>query len=135
VREDGLSKTYVDQVYPAVSDFEITSLLKVKSEEFDFAYKLGICRSHESFYIDHNQEVIDYWSSKNVLASDMETASLFTLANLRGVRAASVLNVVVNDAQDSSAGINSYVNQEEVVMEGERREIKIALEALAEYNS
>jgi len=135
VREDGLSKTYVDQVYPAVSDFEITFLLKVKSEEFDFAYKLGICRSHESFYIDHNQEVIDYWSSKNVLASDMETASLFTLANLRGVRAASVLNVVVNDAQDSSAGINSYVNQEEVVMEGERREIKIALEALAEYNS
>lgn len=130
VREDGLSKTYVKTEYPAVSDFELSNCLKTKAEDLGFDFSLGICRSHESFYIDHNQEVIDYWKQKNVLASDMETAALFTLANLRKLRAASILNVVVNDSQESSAGINSYVEEDEVIMAGESREIKLALEAL-----
>ena len=60
----------------------------------------------------------------------METAALFTVANLRQLRAASILNVVVNESQDSSAGINSYVEKDEVIMEGESREIKLALESL-----
>ena len=130
VREDGLSSTYVKKEYPAVSDFELSSCLKNRAEALGFEFSLGICRSHESFYIDHNQEVIDYWKGKNVLASDMETAALFTLANLRGLRAASILNVVVNESQDSSAGINNYVEQDEIMMEGESREIKLALESL-----
>jgi len=130
VREDGLSKTYVKSEYPAVSDFELSSCIKNKAQTLAFDFSLGICRSHESFYIDHNQELIDYWKGKNVLASDMETAALFTVANLRQLRAASILNVVVNESQDSSAGINSYVEKDEVIMEGESREIKLALESL-----
>ncbi len=130
VREDGLSNTYVKTEYPAVSDFELSSCIKNKAEELGFEFSLGICRSHESFYIDHNREIIDYWKEKNVLASDMETAALFTLANLRQLRAASILNVVVNENQDSSAGINNYVDQDQVIMEGESREIKLALESL-----
>ena len=130
VREDGLSSTYVKTEYPAVSDFELSSCLKTKAEALGYDFRLGICRSHESFYTDHNQEIIDYWKDKNVLASDMETASLFTLANLRQLRAASILNVVVNESQDSSAGINNYVDRDEIIMQGEKREIKLALESL-----
>lgn len=134
VREDGLSKTYVKTEYPAVSDFELSSCIKNKAESLGFNFSLGICRSHESFYIDHNQEVVDYWKQKNVLASDMETAALFTLSNLRQLKAASILNVVVNENQDSSAGINNYVERDEIIMEGESREIKLALESFLYFN-
>ena len=133
LREDGLSNTYVKSEYPAVSDFELSSCIKNKAQTLAYDFSLGICRSHESFYIDHNQEVIDYWKDKNVLASDMETAALFTIANLRQLRAASILNVVVNESQDSSAGINNYVEKDDVIMEGESREIKLALESLLDW--
>ena len=70
----------------------------------------------------------------NVLGSDMETATLFTLASLRGVRAASVLNNVVLYQGDVKEGIGEYVDQESLTARGEEQEILAALEALLIVN-
>ncbi|NLX61092.1 MAG: nucleoside phosphorylase [Tissierellia bacterium] len=130
VREDGTSKMYVGENYPAVADIELTSTIIETCKELGFPYYSGLTRSHDSFYIDHEEELMAYWNKKNVLSSDMETGVIFTLAQLRGVKAASILNTVVEYAVDVKDGIGEYVNEKAMAMEGERREIILALESI-----
>lgn len=130
VREDGASKMYVEEGYPAVADFDITSKLIDSCKEKGYKYYAGIVRSHDSFYIDNEGEIMDYWNKKRVLASDMETSALFTIGNLRGVRVASILNNVVKYRSDIKEGIGDYVDEQKEAEDGENKEILVALEAL-----
>lgn len=129
VRDDGAFKTYIDAMFPAVPDAQLMLYCMEAAKEQDFQYHVGIARSHDSFYTD-DEEVIDaYWSKQGVLGCDMETAALFTIGHLRGVKTASILNNVVAYEQDTSESIGSYVDGENLAMEGERHEILTALEA------
>lgn len=130
VREDGASFMYVDKGYPAVADPELTMTLTSLCREHEYACHTGIVRSHDSFYIDEEAEIMARWNKKGVLGSDMETAALLTVARLRGVQAASILNNVVLYQADVKEGISDYVDEAAVVAEGERRQIFVALEAL-----
>lgn len=130
VRQDGASRMYVEEAFPAVADHELLGLMKKACEDCNYKHHLGITRSHDSFYIDNEQETLKYWSSKGVLGSDMEAATVLTLASLRGVRAAAVLNNVVIFGEDVKDGIGEYVDEAAAAAEGERREIEVALEAL-----
>lgn len=84
VRDDGTSRAYVREGYPAVPDTELLLALTESIRAQGFAHRLGIIRSHESFYIDDIEEINEYWSKKGVLGSDMETAALLTVGRLRG---------------------------------------------------
>jgi uridine phosphorylase len=128
VREDGASAMYVDKQFPAVANLTLASTMTRIAEENDFKCHTGIVRSHDSFYIDDELETMNYWSKKQVLGSDMETASLFVIGALRGVEVGSILNNVVLYEGDLKEGINDYVDEAAVAEEGERREIIVALE-------
>ena len=95
----------------------------------DDIYYLGIARSHDSFYIDNEEEVSSYWGARGVIGSDMETAALFTIGRLRGMKTASILNNVVVWGEDTGDSIGSYVDGESRTAIGEREEILVALEA------
>jgi uridine phosphorylase len=64
----------------------------------------------------------------------METAALFTIGALRGVKCASILNTVVEYEDDLTDNINHYVDGETIVKRGEKNEILTALEAFAIEN-
>ena len=64
----------------------------------------------------------------------METAALFTIGALRGVKCASILNTVVEYKEDLEKNINDYVDGESVVKQGEANEIITALEAFVIEN-
>lgn len=130
VRDDGASKMYVESEYPAVADTLISSHLIENCKELNFPCHYGIVRSHDSFYTDKEDEIKEYWNTMGILGSDMETATLFTLAQLRGVRAASILNTVVEYRSDLKDGIADYATEEKKSVEGEKREIKLALETI-----
>lgn len=134
VREDGTSKMYVSENYPAVSDFKLTSCIIETAEKLKYTYVPGVVRSHDSLYCDLQEEIVKYWSSKGILASDMETATLYTVARLRGARAACILNVVVSKGESIKEGISQYQTFEGPAQEGEKREILLALEALKALN-
>jgi len=129
VREDGASKMYVSENFPAVSDHNLLKVLINTAENLGYKYYSGIIRSHDSFYTDKQQKIINYWADKNVIASDMETATIFTIAKLRGVKAAAVLNTVVTSDGDVRQGISDLVNEKNNAKEGEKREIILALES------
>ena len=86
--------------------------------------------SHESFYHEENDAESAYWSRKGALGADMESAALFTIGRLRGMKTASILNNVVVYGEDTADAIGGYVDGESLTAIGERNEILTALEAL-----
>ena len=130
VRDDGASRAYVDVRYPAVPDTALLSHCIAAAKEQGWAAHTGVVHSHESFYMDTNAEEEAHWSRHGVLGADMETAALFTIGRLRGVRTASILNNVVLYGQDTADAIGDYAGGEDMTAVGERREIAVALEAL-----
>ena len=130
IRDEGTSKAYVDVRFPAVADSRLLRFCEEAAEERGWPWHEGIVHSHESFYIDTNDQESEYWSSKGALGADMETAALLTAGRLRGLRAASILNNVVLWGSDTADAIGGYASGEDMTAVGEKREIAVALEAL-----
>ena len=129
VRDDGASKTYVDAIYPAIPDTRLLMATIQVSEEKKIPFFIGRARSHDSFYTDREDEIDAYWAKNGILGADMETAALFTIGALRGVKTASILNTVVEYEDDLESNIGNYVDGETKVKQGERNEVLVALEA------
>lgn len=129
VRDDGASKAYVDVRYPAVADTELLCACIDSAKALGCRHHIGIAHSHESFYHEENDAESEYWSRKGVLGADMESAALFTVGRLRGVKAASILNNVVVWGEDTADAIGGYADGEDLPAKGERNEILVALEA------
>ncbi|PLR96512.1 nucleoside phosphorylase [Bacillus sp. T33-2] len=130
VRNDGASAAYVDKSYPAIPDADLLFHLIESPKRLNYTYHTGIVRSHDSFYTDDEEEIDRYWSSKGILGSDMETAALFVIGGLRGIKTASILNVVVEKEGNLEGGINDYLDEMNEGKLGEEREIITALEAI-----
>ncbi len=134
VRDEGASASYAYSIYPAIPDTELLIACMEGARELGAKAHVGIARSHDSFYIDEEEEVCAYWQKKGVLGSDMETAALFVVGRLRGVKTASILNTVVEYEGDLEENINSYTDGESAMMRGEQLEILTALEAFVRIN-
>lgn len=130
VRDDGTSKAYVDQIYPAVPDYRLINHCVEVAKENSFNHHVGIILSHESFYYDDDAVDSEKWSKKGVIGSDFETAALYTVGRLRNVHAASILNNVVVWGENTEEAIGSYQGGEDLTALGEKREILTALEAM-----
>lgn len=130
VRDDGASKSYVDSIFPAIPDTELLFDVIEAAKEQNFPYHVGIGRSHDALYSEAKGDLNEFWGSRGVLGSDMETATLFVVGGLRGVKTASILNNVVEVKGDLKDEINNYVDGASAVAEGEKREILTALEAM-----
>lgn len=129
VRDDGTSCAYAPLSFPAVADPQLFALCTQSVRELGIPYHIGLVRSHDSFYTDREEQLCQEWSSRGVLGADMETAALYTIAALRGIRAVSVLNNVVLYGVDAAKGISQYASGDAAMANGEQSEIQTALEA------
>lgn len=127
VRDDGLTKKYAPEIYPAVPSFSLLALAKKYAPRAHF----GIIRSHDGFYMDDNEEVEAFWAKKGVLGCDMESGALAVVGRLRGMETLSILNNVVLCNGDLADSINSLVNSADLVAKGQDESIKLALNILA----
>ena len=110
VRQEGTSKEYVPIEFPAVANFELTQALKQAADELDYKNHIGTVHCKDSFYGQHNpkrmpvsyelQDKWQAWIKAGVLCSEMETASLFTVASVLKLKAAAVLLVVWNQEKE-----------------------------------
>lgn len=134
IRDEGTSKAYVDLRYPAICDYDLLQTCIQVAKEKKWTYHEGLIHSHESFYIDTNEQEENYWSKLGILGSDMETAALFTVGQLRNIKTMSILNNVVLWGKNTADSIGDYVSASTLTMEGEKREIIIALETIYRYH-
>lgn len=135
VRNDGASYAYINKAYPAIPDTELLFHVIGAARSNAARHRVGIVRCHDSFYTDKEQEIDKYWSEKGILASDMETAALFVIGGLRGIKTASILNVVVEQEGNLEGGINDYIDKKNSSKQGEEQEILTALDAIISYDS
>jgi uridine phosphorylase len=139
VRLDCTSNCYVMPEYPATASYEVILALIEAAESLNVReYHVGIIGTTADFYAGQNRTVAKSCSSytqnllptlqkAGVLSFDMETATLYTMASLYGLRAASVLAVYAN----------RFTNEFKPG-EGEEKAIRIANEAvkiLAEWDT
>ena len=106
IRMEGTSKEYVDIAFPAVADFEVTGALRQAAKDLGAKFHLGVVQCKDSFYGQHDpgrmpcgRELVDKWDmwlKAGCLASEMESAALYIVAQILGVRAGCVLNVIWN---------------------------------------
>ena len=134
IRDDGASRAYADLRYPAVPDTALLGHCVAAARDRGWPHHVGVVHSHESFYIDTNDAESAHWSRLGALGADMETAALFTIGRIRGVRTASILNNVVVYGEDTAESIGGYVDGADPAARGEEREIAVALEALYRLN-
>ena len=106
IRMEGTSKEYVDLAFPAVADFDVTAALRQSAKELGARFHLGIVQCKDSFYGQHSPERMPcgkeleekwaMWIKAGCLASEMESAALYIVAQVLGVRAGCILNTVWN---------------------------------------
>lgn len=108
VRLEGTSKQYVRVEYPAVANYEVLLALIEAAEKLGYRYHVGITASTDSFYLGQGRpglggytqsfakEIVPDLQAARVLNFEMETAALFTIANVYGFRAGSVCAVFAN---------------------------------------
>ncbi|WP_089818157.1 nucleoside phosphorylase [Halomicrobium zhouii] len=108
VRQEGTSKEYVREDYPATADYRVVSALVAAAEELGYDYHLGVTCSTDSFYAGQSRpgfdgfeardsdEKIDELRQAGVLNFEMEAAAILTLASIYGLRAGAVCTVYAN---------------------------------------
>ena len=113
VRMDGTSREYATE-YPAVPDFQVLSALVKAAQSSRRQYHVGVVQCKDSFYGQHSPERMPVsdeleskwkaWKRLGVLASEMESAALFTVAACRRVRCGSAFCVIWNQEREIELG-------------------------------
>ena len=140
IRFEHTSLEYAPIEFPAVADWEITNALVDATKAMGYPLHIGVVQCKDSFYGQHSPDAspVSYelkakwesWKRLGVKASEMESAALFTIGRLRGMKTASILNNVVVYGEDTADAIGGYVDGESLTARGEQNEIRVALEAL-----
>lgn len=106
IRAEGTSKEYMPIEYPAVGDFNIINALRKSANDLNLKTHVGVVHSKDSFYGQHSPERMpvsyelqnkwDAFVKCGCLASEMETAAIYSVASVLKMQAGCVLLVIWN---------------------------------------
>ena len=121
IRFEHTSWEYAPIEYPAVADFEVTSALVQASKKLGKKTHTGIVQCKDSFYGQHDPKRMpvsyellqkwEAWKRLGVKSSEMESATLFVVANALGVRCGSCFHVVWNQEREA-AGLDQNMSED-----------------------
>ena len=106
IRAEGTSREYLPKGYPACADIDVTTALRRAAAEAGLRHHTGVVHSKDSFYGQTEPDTMptsarlkenwEMYIRSGCLASEMETASLFSVGQTRRVRVGAVLTVIWN---------------------------------------
>ena len=133
IRMEGTSKEYLPIEFPAVADLDITCALRDAAKKLGYTYHTGVGQCKDSFYGQHAPQRMpvsyelehkwEAWIRGGCLASEMESAALFTVCATLGAKAGAVMLCVWNQEREK-AGLDQ--NEEHDT----EKAIKTAIEAI-----
>lgn len=138
VRMEGTSREYAPIEFPAVADFSMVQCLVEAAGDMGLVSHTGVVQCKDSFYGQHSpgrmpvsyelENKWEAWKRLGVLASEMESAAIFTVASYLRCRAASVFFVVHNQEREAK-GLSNIPQHDvdtgiRVAVEGLRRLIR-----------
>lgn len=140
IRGEGTTRGYVDSEFPAVADSDLFVSLREAAQNEKFSYHTGTSLTIDSLYSETTPERKKDWSQFNVIAQEMEGATVLVVSRLRKVKAGCVF-LVVNKAEggDLEEGIGEYTKQSVAksgdFIDKEKKAILTALNGLVNTNA
>lgn len=120
IRMEGTSREYAPIEFPAVANLDLVNALTASAREKNRAFHVGIVQCKDSFYGQHapqekpvHYELVNKWNAwiaLGCLASEMESAALYTAASALRVRCASILLVMANQERERAGLENPVVH-------------------------
>ena len=133
IRYEHTSREYAPIEYPAVADFGLTLALRDASIALGNRTHLGVVQCKDSFYGQHSPEKSpvyyeleqkwESWKRLGVLASEMESSTLFVVAAALGCRCGACFHVIWNQEREK-AGLDQQMSEDT------SRAVRVAVEAL-----
>lgn len=112
VRHEGASREYAPIEFPAVPDYTVLTALVDAARTMGHPWHVGVVQCKDSFYGQHSPQRMpvsyeleqkwEAWKRLGVLASEMESAALFTAAAALHVRCGSAFHVVWNQEREKA---------------------------------
>ena len=135
IRFEGTSREYAPIEFPAVPDYSVLSAIVEAAEKSGVDYHVGVVQCKDSFYGQHSparmpisyelQSKWEAWKRLGVLASEMESAALFTVCAALGARSGSLFHTVWNQER-FAAGLDTKDSESHDTDSA----IRIAIEAI-----
>ena len=120
IRMEGTSREYAPIEFPAVADLQVANALVESARQQGFTCHAGVVQCKDAFYGQHEPETkpVSYelqnkwqaWLRLGCLASEMESAALFTVASWLRVRVGSTFLVVGNQEREAAGLDNPIVH-------------------------
>jgi uridine phosphorylase len=122
MRDERATQEFISIDYPAIADYRIIRVLIDACEKLKIPYHLGVIRTHDAFYRESpfNQEAfrtqVQKWLDMDIIAFDNESATMFVISAMQGVKAGAVLlsGFPVPDNEDAEF----LMNEKNLVMVG-----------------
>ncbi|MBQ4091288.1 MAG: uridine phosphorylase, partial [Clostridia bacterium] len=144
VRQDGTSREYAPLEFPAVANADVLFALRQSARELGYSNHTGVVQAKDSFYGQHSpaRMPISYqltnqweaWKRLGVLASEMESGTLYTVGSYLRVRCGAIFSCVWNqerflagldthddETHDTEAAIKVAIRALEHLIEEDRR--------------
>jgi uridine phosphorylase len=134
LRAEGTSATYAPAGFPAVADFDLNLRLRARLAHSARDWHAGIFGSYDGFYTEMfalgaaRREMIERLRAEmrrlRLIATDMETSALLTVARVLGVQAGSLCLASVDGSSQERL-------DDAALADAERELFEVALDALA----
>jgi uridine phosphorylase len=134
VRNDGVTDRLVPASYPAVASGEtVAALQKACQKEEGLNYSTGVMLTEGCFYDGPLGNQNQMWAKSGVLGIEMEASVLFVIAGIRGIKTGAIFNVdnYIFSRLEEGEGAEAYHPHRDIVIKGNERMCRLALEAVA----
>ena len=118
IRADNTPNSYMPKEIPAIPTFNVLESLVKGAKKIGVSYHVGVVHCKDSFYGQHAPEtmavseaLLTKWNAyikSGAIASEMESATLFSVAISKGVRAGAVM-LIAGNQERRKLGFNEYV--------------------------
>ena len=133
IRYEHTSVEYAPIEYPAVANLDVTLALRDAALALGKPTHVGVVQCKDAFYGQHSPQKMpvsyellnkwEAWKRLGVLASEMESAALFVVADALGCRCGSCFHVIWNQERES-AGLDQTMSEDTSAA------VRVAVEAL-----
>lgn len=137
VRMEGTSKEYAPIEFPAAADFGVTCALAEGAEHLGLRFHVGVAQTKDSFYGQHQPELMpvsyelenkwNAWLKLGCLASEMESATLFTVGAYLKVRVGACFLVVANQERAKKGLPNPQIHDTEEAIRAAIEAVRILI--------
>mgnify|MGYP000869929224 CR=1 FL=1 len=121
IRFEHTSQEYAPLEYPAVANLDVTNALRQASLAMGKQTHVGVVQCKDAFYGQHSPAKMpvsyellqkwEAWKRLGVLASEMESAALFVVADALGCRCGSCFHVIWNQEREA-AGLDQNMSED-----------------------